>query len=452
MWHVINVFPRISRRILDLEAQIPKRLIQPLQVDPGPNAKDQRLDPPLPQQTYPQILIQPRLEHAQIPLLSRHCRLVLHHRAALHHRLRLIQPPLHLGLETPLPAPPLRLLSTIIHHSHRPLLLLTLGQRPQQKPRRPPPTPPLHPHRPLALVAIHIKLHPRRQTAIVPRQHRIRRIDIPHERVNRQRSRQRRPPVRRQRGEARAQRRAARLVERAVVELGAGREAAVDALRRRRRRRGGDGVAAEIVQPAHAEEPAVRRREPLDTVAPAVELDQPEERAAVAEGLVADGGELDLQGGGEALDDEAFEEGLREVEAAVEEGGAAGEGWGFGGGGGRGEGGAKVVELAVGAEEGGEGDAVGLGGDAGQGDRGVEVREGAVDDADAAELVAGGEMGGREGGEGEAEAEGNRKVDELCGGGGVSSGDDGGRGGRYKPLAVAFSSLYVLSSFHPVAL
>lgn len=161
-----------------------------------------------------------------------------------------------------------------------------------------------------------------------------------------------------------------------------------------------------------------------------------------------------MQGRGEALDDEAFQEGLREVEAAVEEGGAAGEGRGdwFGGGGGGRERGAEVVELAVGAEEGGEGDAVGLGGDAGQGDRGVEVREGAVDDADAAELVAGGEVGGREGGEGEAEAEGNRKVDELCGGGGVGSGDDGGRGGRYKPLAVAFSSLYVLSSFHPVAL
>lgn len=140
-----------------------------------------------------------------------------------------------------------------------------------------------------------------------------------------------------------------------------------------------------------------------------------------------------MQGRGEALDDEAFEEGLREVEAAVEEGGAAGEGWGFWfGDGGGGEGGAEVVEFAVGPEEGGERDAVGLGGDAGQGDRGVEVREGAVDDADAAELVAGGEVGGREGGKGEAEAEGDREVDELCGGGwGVSSGDDGGgkRGG-----------------------
>lgn len=50
---VINVFLLVSRRILDLEAQIPKRLIQPLQVHPRPNAKDQRLDPPLPQQAYP---------------------------------------------------------------------------------------------------------------------------------------------------------------------------------------------------------------------------------------------------------------------------------------------------------------------------------------------------------------------------------------------------------------
>ena len=80
----------------------------------------------------------------------------------------------------------------------------------------------------------------------------------------------------------------------------------------------------------------------------------------------------------------------------------------------------------------------------------MEVRDGAVDDADTAELVAGRKVWGREGREGQTEAPRERKVDELCSL--LLGGKWSGRSGEGNvPLAVALSSWYVLSSFHPVA-
>lgn len=136
---------------------------------------------------------------------------------------------------------------------------------------------------------------------------------------------------------------AAGLVEQAVVELEAGGEAAVIGVgvgiwrwgcrggggrggvgSRRRRGHGSGrretGIGPEIVKTPDAEESAVGAVEVLGAVLADVMLEEGEDGAAALEARVADAGELELLGGREAPEVQGFERGLREVEAAVQEG------------------------------------------------------------------------------------------------------------------------------------
>lgn len=141
-----------------------------------------------------------------------------------------------------------------------------------------------------------------------------------------------------ERGEADAGADAAGLVEQAVVELGAGAEAAVHGLGIRvgvgvwvcvdgggLRADAGDGgagfarVQAEVVEAPDAEQGAVGAVEVLGAVFAVVVLEQGEDGAAVYEARVADGGDAELAGWGDAPEVEGFEGGAGEEETAVEE-------------------------------------------------------------------------------------------------------------------------------------
>ena len=135
-------------------------------------------------------------------------------------------------------------------------------------------------------------------------------------------------------GEAQAGADAAGFVEEAVIEFGAGAEAAVGGVRRCSRAargcwgavgkeggcwRGGEGLGPEVVEAAEAEEGTVGAVEVFGAVFRRVVLEEREDGAAVWEAGVADAGHLQLARRAESTQIERLEGASREEQAAVEQ-------------------------------------------------------------------------------------------------------------------------------------